>query len=228
MAALSEMLRFQGRGTINHEAWHQILDLLVYKGWELREGDRRMLVPIRNGALVHCFDGRPATKDTDPDLLIAIRVPGAMQGVAALSRKIRRRGSQESLFLQTCKVIRDAGYIPTAHGDTKHGARGCGFVNLWRDGQFEGLHEMPILPEHVQELAANDPRLLYLTLTGEHREKEMEIVLRDGMTRVPDGKAFQLTAWAGPSLGIDPYHMVFAAMDTVEKLNGPRKAVIYR
>lgn len=222
MVTLPEILRFQGRGTINHEAWHQILDLLVYKGWEFREGDRRMLVPIRDGAIIHCFDGRPATKDTDPDLLKGIRIPGGVYGIAALSRKVRR--SHGNSFFQACRVAEEAGYIPSAHG----GPHGCGFVNLWLDGQFDGLHEVPVLPENTREYATHRPSFLYLTLAGEHHEQEMEIIIRDGMTRIPDGRAFQLTAWAGPSLGIDACNLVFAAVDTIDRLKGPRKAVIFR
>lgn len=221
MAALRELFRFQHKGVIDEDKWREILDLLVCKGWELREGDRRALVPISDRAIVHCFDGRPVV-NTDPDFLKGIRIPGGVYGIAALSRKVRR--SHGNSFFQACRVAEEAGYIPSAHG----GPHGCGFVNLWLDGQFDGLHEVPVLPENTREYSTHHPPFLYLTLAGEHHEQEMEIIIRDGMTRIPDGKAFQLTAWAGPSLGIDACNLVFAAMDTIDRLEGPQKAVIYR
>lgn len=211
--------------TLTREEIREIQDHFAILDWTVIEwGDLRELVSVGPGCAVRCFDGRPGVEDP------SIFVPGAAYGVGALSRIIDRRpGKHNDLLLEGCDIIMRAGCQPTFHGDDIHGPSGCGVVDLWLNERLPGLNEFPMSPEKALQLAEHDPqRLLYYTLTGGHQEGALAIILKRGATRIPDGGMFQITAWAGPLFGINPYDLAASAGDIINRLGGPRVAILYQ
>jgi hypothetical protein len=192
----------------------RVSELLKQRGWEIRGGNREGLVKVEAQGLVHCVDGRKGDKE---DKMRGPKLQGGVLGVMALGVK---RGDKQGLR-EAVRVVKEKGYVPGIHGDQDHGGEGCGFGKLWSQGQLEDLPKLELTPEEMREVV-EEMGGAYVELSGGHEEKLVRANLVKGMTLVPEGDSFGLDVWAAEELGIDSFELVKNAVETVEKLNGPK------
>jgi hypothetical protein len=121
-----------------------------------------------------------------------------------------------------------AGYVPSVHGDDHaHPApMGCGFFKLWSLGQLPGL-EAPNYDSEQGQAQVLNAGGAYETLTGSHSESKVIINLVPKTTLVPKtNQRFVVDAWITSEIVLDVPTYLTMAVETVERLNGPKVAQI--
>ena len=103
---------------------------------------------------------------------------------------------------------------------------GCGFFKLWSLGQLPGLDAPHYDSEQGQSHVLNAGGV-YETLEGSHSESKVMINLIPKTTLVPKtDQRFVVDAWITGEFNLDVPTYLTLAVETVERLNGPKVAQI--
>lgn len=198
----------------------QIVDVLVSRGWtaEIVNQDQvDDLVEVNAEGLFKCVDGRLS----DHDGMQGPKVLGGVYGIAATRGVMDLDGLADIV-----SEVADAGYVPSVHGDDHaHPApMGCGFFKLWSQGQLPGL-EVPDYDSEQGQAAVLKVGGVYETLAGGHSESTVMINLVPKTTLVPKpDQRFVVDAWITAEFNLDVPTYLTLAVETVERLNGPKVA----
>ena len=199
-----------------------IVGVLEGRGWEatiVESIEVDGLVPVDPKGILKCVDGRGSDNTR-------MRGPKMLGGAYAIANN---RGISTTAELKNiCQEITDAGHVPSVHGDAG-GMMGCGFCKLWINGKFEGLGCTPpdFTAEEGGEAVADAGGVVEMHY-GSHTEKVVYINFVPDKTLEPnhDDQRFIVDAWAAGKFNLDiPKYLVTAAA-TVERLGGPKKAVL--
>ena len=199
-----------------------IIGVLEARGWEaniVASDDISGLVEVESSGILKCVDGRGSdnTRMKGPKMLGGIYGIAQNRGVTSLDQ-----------LKGICQEVRKAGHVPSVHGDAG-GMLGCGFCKLWLQGEFEDLDSKP--PSFTAEQGAEATKSVDGVVEmhyGSHAEKIVYINLVPDTTLEPnhDDQRFVVDAWAAGKFNLDvPKYLVTAAA-TVERLGGPKKAVL--
>jgi hypothetical protein len=200
----------------------QIVNVLKSRGWNaeiIGKSQVDDLVDVNSDGLFKCVDGRLS----DHDGMQGPKVLGGVYGVAATRGVLDLEGLSDIVG-----EVADAGYVPSVHGDDHaHPApMGCGFFKLWSLGQLPGLEPPKYNSEEGQAkvLSADG---VYETLEGSHSESKVMINLVPKTTLVPKAdQRFVVDAWIAGEFDLDVPTYLTLAVETVERLNGPKVAQI--
>ena len=198
----------------------QIVEVLQSRGWTAEIVDQSAvddLVEVNSEGLFKCVDGRLS----DHAGMQGPKVLGGVYGIAATRRVLDLDG-----LTAIVDEVANAGYVPSVHGDEHaHPApMGCGFFKLWSLGQLPGLEPPKYDSEQgkAQVLGAGG---VYETLEGSHSESKVMINLVANTTLVPKvDQRFVVDAWVTGVFDLDVPTYLTLAVETVERLNGPRVA----
>lgn len=200
----------------------QIVDVLTGRGWTaeiINRNDVTDLVDVNANGLFKCVDGRMS----DHDGMRGPKVLGGVYGIAATRGVMDLEGLNAIVG-----EVAEAGYVPSVHGDDHaHPApMGCGFFKLWSLGQLPGLDA----PEYDSEQGQSkvlDAGGVYETLEGSHSESKVMINLVSDTTLEPkEDQRFVVDAWVTGVFELDVPTYLTLAVETVERLNGPKVAQI--
>ena len=199
-----------------------IVDVLVQRGWRaeiVSSSSVLDLVDVDEAGLFKCVDGRLS----DHEGMRGPKVLGGVYGIAAA------RGIFDQAGLQAIvSEVEEAGYVPSVHGDTlaQPCSMGCGFFKLWSLEQLPGL-EKPEYDSEQGKQVVLDAGGVFETLEGAHSESKVIINLVPNTTLVPtEDQRFVVDAWITSVFGLDvPTYLTLAA-ETVERLNGPKVALL--
>ena len=200
----------------------QIVEVLESRGWTAEIIDKKDvadLVDVNSKGLFKCVDGRLS----DHDGMRGPKVLGGVYGIAA-TRKVM---DLDGLSLIVDEVA-NAGYVPSVHGDDHaHPApMGCGFFKLWSLGQLPGL-EKPDYDSEQGQTKVLSVGGVYETLEGSHSESKVLINLVSDTTLEPkNDQRFVVDAWITSVFNLDVPTYLTLAVETVERLNGPKVAQI--
>ena len=200
----------------------QIVEVLKSRGWtaEIVESSQvGDLVEVNSAGLFKCVDGRLS----DHKGMQGPKVLGGVYGIAA-TRKVMDLDGLSSIVDE----VAAAGYVPSVHGDDHaHPApMGCGFFKLWSLGQLPGLEAPNYDSEQGQEKVLSVGGV-YETLEGSHSESKVMINLVPKTTMVPKtDQRFVVDAWITGEFNLDVPTYLTLAVETVERLNGPKVAQI--
>ena len=200
----------------------QIADVLKSRGWEaelVSRSEVEDLVDVNSEGLFKCVDGRLS----DHDGMRGPKVLGGVYGIAATRGVVDLDG-----LASIVNEVAAAGYVPSVHGDEHaHPApMGCGFFKLWSLGQLPGLNAPEYDSEQGQARVLNVGGV-YETLKGSHSESVVVINLVPDTTLEPkEDQRFVVDAWIAGVFGLDVPTYLTLAVETVERLNGPKKAQI--
>ena len=198
----------------------QIVDVLKSRGWTAEIVDKSQvtdLVEVNSEGLFKCVDGRLS----DHDGMQGPKVLGGVYGIAATRGVMDLEG-----LAAIVSEVAAAGYVPSVHGDDHaHPApMGCGFFKLWSLGQLPGLDAPSYNSEEGQAKVLNAGGV-YETLEGSHSESKVMINLVPKTTLVPKtDQRFVVDAWVTGEFNLDVPTYLTLAVETVERLNGPRVA----
>lgn len=201
---------------------NQVADVLKGRGWEveIKKADEvEDLVSVDEKGLFKCVDGRMSNKAD------AMRGPKTLGGVYAV---VASRGKRDLESLKAAvKEVAEKGYVPSVHGDdhSDPAPMGCGFFKLWVTGQLEDLDKPEYTAEEGKEVAL-EAGAVYEELVGGHEEEVVVINFVEGKTLEPDNTRFIVDAWVADEFDLDQGEYLTRAAETVEKLNGPKKAVL--
>lgn len=198
----------------------QIVEVLQSRGWTAEIVEKSQvedLVEVNSEGLFKCVDGRLS----DHAGMQGPKVLGGVYGIAATRRVLDLEG-----LTSIVGEVASAGYVPSVHGDDHaHPApMGCGFFKLWSLGQLPGLEPPQYDSEQgqAQVLAAGGA---YETLAGSHSESKVMINLVPKTTLVPKtDQRFVVDAWVTGEFDLDVPTYLTLAVETVERLNGPKVA----
>ncbi|MDG1478560.1 MAG: cadmium-containing carbonic anhydrase [Myxococcota bacterium] len=175
------------------------------------------LVDVNAEGLFKCVDGRLS----DHDGMHGPKVLGGVYGIAAARGVMDLDG-----LAAIVNEVAAAGYVPSVHGDDHaHPApMGCGFFKLWSLGELPGL-AVPDYDAEQGQAAVLDVGGVYETLEGGHAESKVMINLVPKTTLVPKlDQRFVVDAWVTGEFNLDVPTYLTLAVETVERLNGPRVA----
>ena len=201
---------------------NQIVEVLESRGWTaeiVEEAQVDDLVDVDSEGLFKCVDGRLS----DHEGMRGPKVLGGVYGIAATRRVSDLEGLSEIVG-----EVADAGYVPSVHGDDHaHPApMGCGFFKLWSLGQLPDLEPPNYDSEQGQAQVLNVGGV-YETLEGSHSESKVMINLVPKTTLVPKtDQRFVVDAWITGEFNLDVPTYLTLAVETVERLNGPKVAQI--
>ena len=198
----------------------QIIEVLKSRGWKAEIVEKSQvedLVDVNSKGLFKCVDGRLS----DHDGMQGPKVLGGVYGIAA-TRGVMDLDGLASIVSE----VAAAGYVPSVHGDDHaHPApMGCGFFKLWSLGQLPGLAAPNYDSEQGQArvLSAGGE---YETLAGSHSESKVMINLVPKTTLIPKtDQRFVVDAWITGEFSLDVPTYLTLAVETVERLNGPKVA----
>jgi hypothetical protein len=198
----------------------QIVEVLKSRGWTAEIVEKSQvddLVEVNSKGLFKCVDGRLS----DHDGMQGPKVLGGVYGIAATRGVMDLDGLADIV-----SEVASAGYVPSVHGDDHaHPApMGCGFFKLWSLGQLPGLAAPSYNSEEGQAkvLSAGGE---YETLAGSHSESKVMINLVPKTTLVPKpDQRFVVDAWITEEFSLDVPAYLTLAVETVERLNGPKVA----
>jgi hypothetical protein len=200
----------------------QIVDVLKSRGWTAEIIDKSQvndLVDVNSDGLFKCVDGRMS----DHDGMRGPKVLGGVYGIAA-TRSVMDLDGLSSIVAE----VADAGYVPSVHGDDHaHPApMGCGFFKLWSLGQLPGLNA-PAYDSEQGQAQVLEAGGVYETLEGSHTESKVMINLVADTTLEPKAdQRFVVDAWVTGVFNLDVPTYLTLAVETVERLNGPKVAQI--
>lgn len=198
----------------------QIVDVLKSRGWTaeiVNKSQVEDLVDVNAEGLFKCVDGRLS----DHDGMHGPKVLGGVYGIAAARGVMDLDG-----LAAIVNEVAAAGYVPSVHGDDHaHPApMGCGFFKLWSLGELPGL-AVPDYDAEQGQAAVLDVGGVYETLEGGHAESKVMINLVPKTTLVPKlDQRFVVDAWVTGEFNLDVPTYLTLAVETVERLNGPRVA----
>ena len=201
---------------------NQIVDVLESRGWSAKivnKSEVSDLVDVNSEGLFKCVDGRLS----DHAGMQGPKVLGGVYGIAATRRVLDLDGLNAIV-----SEVAEAGYVPSVHGDDHaHPApMGCGFFKLWSLGQLPGLAAPHYDSEQGQSHVLNAGGV-YETLEGSHSESKVMINLIPKTTLVPKtDQRFVVDAWITGEFNLDVPTYLTLAVETVERLNGPKVAQI--
>ena len=199
-----------------------IVGVLQARGWEatIAFSDFILdLIPVSSKGILKCVDGRGSdnTRMAGPKMLGGIYAIANNRGVTSLAG-----------LNGICQEVKAAGHVPSVHGDAG-GMMGCGFCKLWLQGKFEDLGcAKPDFDASQGANAVKEAGGVVEMHRGAHAEKVVYINFVPDMTLEPDhdDQRFIVDAWAAGKFNLDiPKYLVTAAA-TVERLGGPKKAVL--
>ena len=200
----------------------QIVDVLKSRGWKAEIVDKAQvndLVAVNGQGLFKCVDGRMS----DHDGMRGPKVLGGVYGIAA-TRGVMDLDGLSDIVDEVAK----AGYVPSVHGDEHaHPApMGCGFFKLWSLGQLPGL-EAPTYDSEEGQARVLESGGVYEVLEGSHSESKVMINLIADTTLEPKAdQRFVVDAWVTGVFDLDVPTYLTLAVETVERLNGPKVAQI--
>ena len=201
---------------------NQIVEVLESRGWSAEivgKTDVNDLVDVNSEGLFKCVDGRLS----DHAGMQGPKVLGGVYGIAATRGVLDLDG-----LTSIVGEVSDAGYVPSVHGDEHaHPApMGCGFFKLWSLGQLPGLDAPEYDSEQGQAQVLNAGGV-YETLAGSHSESKVMINLVPKTTLEPKtDQRFVVDAWVTGEFDLDVPTYLTLAVETVERLNGPKVAQI--
>ena len=200
----------------------QIVDVLTSRGWTaeiIDQADVDDLVEVNSEGLFKCVDGRCS----DHSGMQGPKVLGGVYGIAATRKVMDLDG-----LTQIVNEVASAGYVPSVHGD-EHATpapMGCGFFKLWSLGQLPGL-DKPNYDSEQGQAQVTGAGGVYETLEGSHSESKVMINLVPKTTLVPKAEQrFVVDAWVTGEFDLDVPTYLTLAVETVERLNGPKVAQI--
>ena len=200
----------------------QIVDVLKSRGWTAEIIDQTQvndLVTVNAQGLFKCVDGRMS----DHDGMRGPKVLGGVYGIAATRGVMDLDGLADIV-----DEVANAGYVPSVHGDEHaHPApMGCGFFKLWSLGQLPGL-EAPAYDSEEGQARVLESGGVYEVLAGSHSESKVMINLIADTTLEPKAdQRFVVDAWVTGVFDLDVPTYLTLAVETVERLNGPKVAQI--
>lgn len=200
----------------------QIVDVLESRGWTaeiVKRDDVEDLVDVDSEGLFKCVDGRLS----DHAGMRGPKVLGGVYGIAA-TRQVMDLEGLSSIVGE----VSEAGYVPSVHGDdhAHPGPMGCGFFKLWSLGQLPGL-EAPNYDSEEGQAKVLSVGGVYETLEGSHSESKVMINLIPKTTMEPkEDQRFVVDAWITGEFDLDVPTYLTLAVETVERLNGPKVAQI--
>jgi hypothetical protein len=200
----------------------QIVEFLDSRGWSAEIVEKSQiddLVDVNLEGLFKCVDGRLS----DNDGMQGPKVLGGVYGIAATREVLDLEGLGAIV-----SEVADAGYVPSVHGDDHaHPApMGCGFFKLWSLGQLPGL-EPPNYDSEQGQSQVLSVGGVYETLEGSHSESKVMINLVPKTTLMPQNdQRFVVDAWITGEFELDVPTYLTLAVETVERLNGPKVAQI--
>jgi hypothetical protein len=200
----------------------QIVNILEGRGWTaeiIKREQVKDLFDVNSKGLFKCVDGRLS----DHDGMRGPKVLGGVYGIAA-TRGVMDLDGLSAIVGE----VAEAGYVPSVHGDynTHPTPMGCGFFRLWSLGQLPGLEAPNYDSEQGQSqiLAAGG---VYEMLRGRHSESKVMINLVPNTTLEPKiYQRFVVDAWVTGVFDLDVPTYLTLAVETVERLNGPKVAQI--
>ena len=198
----------------------QIVEVLESRGWTaeiINKSDVEDLVEVNSDGLFKCVDGLLS----DHEGMRGPKVLGGVYGIAATRKVMDLDGLTEIV-----QEVADAGYVPSVHGDDHaHPApMGCGFFKLWSLGQLPGL-EKPDYDSEQGQSQVLEAGGVYETLEGSHSESKVMINLVADTTLEPKtDQRFVVDAWITGVFNLDVPTYLTLAVETVERLNGPKVA----
>jgi hypothetical protein len=201
---------------------NQIVEVLESRGWTaeiVNKAQVEDLVEVNSKGLFKCVDGRLS----DHDGMQGPKVLGGVYGIAA-TRRVLDLGGLTGIVGE----VANAGYVPSVHGDDHaHPApMGCGFFKLWSLGQLPDL-EAPSYDSEQGQSQVLKGGGVYETLEGSHSESKVMINLVSKTTLVPKAEQrFVVDAWITGEFNLDVPTYLTLAVETVERLNGPKVAQI--
>lgn len=191
-----------------------IVDVLNSRGWMARivSAADVDLVDVDPKGLLKCVDGRVSDKAD------GMHGPKTLGGIYAIASM---RGVSDAAGLAgIVNEVREAGYVPSVHGDTHAGAMGCGYFKLWSQGNLPG-HVAPNFSADEGRDAVVAAEGEYEMLQGDHWETQVVINLVPNKTLVPNDsdQRFVVDGWVLGQFGLDvPTYLTLAA-STVEQLS---------
>lgn len=198
-----------------------VAQILKDRGWEVEiknQDEVADLVRVSSEGLWKCVDGRLSDKTGN-----AMRGPKVLGGVYGVV--VARGGTTLEDVQEATKDVAALGFVPSIHGDHHGHEMGCGFFKLWKTGRFEGV-PAPEFTAEEGRAAVEEAGGQYENLPGDHVEEVVMINFANGTTLEPNEKRFIVDAWAPIKLGLDAGAYLTKAAETVEMLNGPKKAVL--
>ena len=201
---------------------NDIVNILQERGWTaeiINTSQVEDLVDINSQGLLKCVDGRLS----DHTAMRGPKVLGGIYGIAAARGVLDEDGLHAILT-----EVKERGYTPSVHGDefAHPSSMGCGFFALWARGELPGL----VPPKYNSEKGRNtilNGGGIYETLLGRHSESKVMINLVPNTTLEPkEEQRFVVDAWITSVFGLDVPTYLTLAVETVERLNGPRVAYI--
>ena len=199
-----------------------IVGVLEGRGWEAKivtAGKVPDLIDVDPKGILKCVDGR----GSDNKKMAGPKMLGGIYGIAN-NRGVKTLDELKGI----CAEVSKAGHVPSVHGDAG-GMLGCGFCKLWLQGKFEDLG--CAAPNFTAEEGGDAVKAAGGVVEmhyGAHAEKVVYINLVPDKTLEPDhdDQRFIVDAWAAGKFNLDvPKYLVTAAA-TVERLGGPKKAVL--
>ena len=167
-----------------------LIENLKANGWSVKEvkAEDASLVEVNKKGALHCVDGRKG--DKSDEVMSGPKIQGGVLGVLALGMgKGEGDTINEDDVRKAVKVVRDAGFVPTNHGDDHKQESGCGFGNLWQTSQLPGFPELGVSLEKAKEIVLEEGGD-YIELVGAHEESVVKIHMVEGTTLVPDETGF--------------------------------------
>ena len=200
----------------------QIVDVLESRGWTAEIVNKSAvtdLVDVNEAGLFKCVDGRCS----DHDGMRGPKVLGGVYGIAATRQVMDLEGLSSIV-----NEVAEAGYVPSVHGDqhADPAPMGCGFFKLWSLGQLPGL-DAPDYDAETGKANVEEAGGVYETLEGGHSESKVMINLVAKTTLEPkEDQRFVVDAWVTGEFDLDVPTYLTLAVETVERLNGPKVAQI--
>lgn len=204
----------------------EVVAALRARGWsatiETASQNADQLVDIDPAGFLKCVDGRGS--DAEGKQQHGPKMLGGVYGIA------NNRGIQTSEELKAiCQEVKDAGYVPTCHGDDRSGMLGCGFCKLWLNGSFAGISaDKPEFDADQGARAVKGAGGVNEMHAGAHSEKVVYLNFVADKTLVPNGddQRFIVDAWAAVKFNLDVPKYCVTAAATVEMLGGPKEAIV--
>jgi len=203
----------------------QIVEVLESRGWTaeiIKKSQVDDLVDVSAEGLFKCVDGRRSDADGLHEMC-GPKVLGGVYGIAAARKVMDLDGLSEIV-----REVANAGYVPSVHGDDHaHPApMGCGFFKLWSLGQLPGL-DAPSYDSEQGQARVLSVGGVYETLEGSHSESKVLINLVANTTLEPKtDQRFVVDAWVTGVFDLDVPTYLTLAVETVERLNGPKVAQV--
>ena len=191
-----------------------IVQVLSDRGWMARivnRADVPDLVDVDAAGLMKCVDGRASDQS-------GMRGPKTLGGIYAIASM---RGVSDAAGLAAIvNEVREAGFVPSVHGDEHSGGMGCGYYKLWTQGNLDGL-EPPKFDCEQGKAAVMAAGGVYEELAGNHYEVQVVVNLVPGTTLepTPNDQRFVVDAWVAAQFNLDIPTYLTLAVSTVEQLS---------